>query len=86
MFNGESVSGPFTRKLLTKARLVVEGEVVADLTPYRAAFLLMLIIGGQVGLTLLVLTLLLWKGIQRHPTLINFCITWIIYSTVYCLL
>ncbi|PCH33972.1 hypothetical protein WOLCODRAFT_135422 [Wolfiporia cocos MD-104 SS10] len=44
------------------------------------------IAGGHVGLPLLVLTCLLSKKVKRHPTIINFCLTWIIYSVSYSLL
>ncbi|KAL0951538.1 hypothetical protein HGRIS_008222 [Hohenbuehelia grisea] len=41
------------------------------------------IAGGHIGLPILVLTFLFAKSITRHPTLINFCVTWIIYSISY---
>ncbi|KAI5114586.1 hypothetical protein M0805_008629 [Coniferiporia weirii] len=47
------------------------------------------IAGGQVGLPLAVLTFILASrssGRPRYLTLINFCITWIVYSISYCLL
>jgi len=45
------------------------------------------IAGGQVGLPLAVFIItVLSRSASRSLTLINFCITWIIYSIVYCLL
>lgn len=36
------------------------------------------IAAGNVGLPLLVATFLFAKSVNRHPTLVNMCITWII--------
>ena len=45
------------------------------------------IAGGQIGLPLAVFTnILLSRSTGKNLTLINFCVTWIIYSVVYCLL
>jgi len=49
-------------------------------------YLVLLIAGGQVGLPLVIVTLLFSKKAIRHPILINFFCTWIIYSVVFCLL
>ncbi|TDL26567.1 hypothetical protein BD410DRAFT_882098 [Rickenella mellea] len=45
------------------------------------------IFGGQIALPLFVGTLLVSGRLRAvaHPVLINFCITWILYSIVYCL-
>jgi len=56
---------------------------LAGLTPVYFALHLA---GGHVGLPILVLTFLLSKEVQRHPVIINFCITWMIYSISFCLL
>jgi hypothetical protein len=61
-------------------------EFSPDLGHLRTAYLVLHIIGGQVGLPIMVLTFLLCKNVSRHPTLVNFCITWIVYSVSYCLL
>ncbi|KAI0068130.1 hypothetical protein BV25DRAFT_523845 [Artomyces pyxidatus] len=50
------------------------------------AFAALLILGGQVGLPILVLTCFISKRLHKHATIINFCITMIIYSVVFCLL
>ena len=42
--------------------------------------------GGHIGLPVLVATFLLSKTANRHPTVVNFCIVWILYSIIYCLL
>lgn len=49
-------------------------------------YLACLIGGGQVGLPILIATFLFAKKVYRHPTLINFCITWVIYSVSYSML
>ncbi|KAF9225453.1 hypothetical protein BS17DRAFT_751217 [Gyrodon lividus] len=56
-----------------------------DLRHLTSVYLALLIIGGQIGLPIIVLTALVCKKVTWHPTLINFCITWIIYSVIYCL-
>ncbi|KIJ66283.1 hypothetical protein HYDPIDRAFT_174427 [Hydnomerulius pinastri MD-312] len=50
-----------------------------------SVYLALLITGGQVGLPIIVLTALTCKKLSWHPTLINLCTTWIIYSIIYCL-
>ncbi|OCB86828.1 hypothetical protein A7U60_g6001 [Sanghuangporus baumii] len=44
------------------------------------------IFGGHVGVPAILLTLFLKKGIRRHPLLINFLVTWVLYATAFCLL
>ncbi|KIJ22088.1 hypothetical protein PAXINDRAFT_165374, partial [Paxillus involutus ATCC 200175] len=56
-----------------------------DLRHLTSVYLALLIMGGQIGLPIIVLTALVCKKVTWHPTLINFCITWIIYSVIYCL-
>jgi len=41
--------------------------------------------GGHIGLPILVLIMLFSKRIRRPPSVINFCISWIIFSISYCL-
>ncbi|KAH7930427.1 hypothetical protein BV22DRAFT_63183 [Leucogyrophana mollusca] len=48
-------------------------------------FLFLLVAGGQVGLPIIVCTAIFSRRLAWHPTLINFCVTWIVYSVVYCL-
>lgn len=48
-----------------------------DLQPYEPVWLVLHIAGGQVGLPALVLTFVLSRRLQIHPTLVNFCITWV---------
>ena len=54
------------------------------------AFIALLALGGQVGLPILVLTLLrskkLTQKLNRRSTFVNFCITVIIYSFSLCIL
>jgi len=49
-------------------------------------YLVLHIVGGQVGLPIIIATLLTSKKVARHPTLVNFFCTWVIYSIVYCIL
>ncbi|KZT30826.1 hypothetical protein NEOLEDRAFT_39052 [Neolentinus lepideus HHB14362 ss-1] len=51
----------------------------------RPVYLALHLAGGHIGMPLLVLTLLMSKRISCHPTLVNFCITWILYSICYSL-
>jgi len=65
---------------------VQEGHVVPNLSHLTSPYVALHIIGGQIGLPIIIVTFLLAKNVNRHPTLVNFCITWIIYSVSYCLL
>ena len=56
-----------------------------DLQHLTSAYLALLISGGQIGLPIVVLTASVCKKVNWHPTIFNFCITWIVYSIVYCL-
>jgi hypothetical protein len=49
-------------------------------------YLALLVAGGYIGLPVVVVTFLVSRKVSRHPAIINFCITWIIYSVVYTLL
>jgi hypothetical protein len=55
----------------------------SDIAP---AFVVLLALGGQVGLPILVFTSLRFKRLNLHSTFVNFCMTLIIYSLVFCLL
>ncbi|KAL5494718.1 hypothetical protein ACEPAI_179 [Sanghuangporus weigelae] len=60
-----------------------------DLKNLVPVWLALHIAGGQVGLPLAVLTFIFAPksaGRPRYITLINFCVTWIVYSISYCLL
>ncbi|KAH9944229.1 uncharacterized protein BXZ73DRAFT_96718 [Epithele typhae] len=57
-----------------------------DLTDLTSVFFAIHLVGGHIGLPLLVVTFLFSKTAKRHPTIINFCVTWIIYSVIYCLM
>ncbi|KAH7908006.1 hypothetical protein BJ138DRAFT_1182048 [Hygrophoropsis aurantiaca] len=56
-----------------------------DLRHLSTTYLFLLVSGGQIGLPIIVFTVLYSRKLAWHPTLVNFCITWIIYSVVYCL-
>lgn len=62
---------------------------VTDLSSLKNVWLALHIAGGQVLLPLAVLTFIFApKSASRHRyiTLVNFCVSWIVYSLVYCLL
>ncbi|KAJ7491051.1 hypothetical protein FB451DRAFT_1221864 [Mycena latifolia] len=44
------------------------------------------IFGGHFGIPLVLLTAAFSKKVQRHPMLINFCVTWVLYATSFTLL
>ncbi|KAI5123862.1 hypothetical protein M0805_005679 [Coniferiporia weirii] len=44
------------------------------------------IFGGHFGVPIILITLLTKKDMQRHPLLINFLVTWVLYATAFCLL
>ncbi|KAG2756420.1 hypothetical protein P692DRAFT_20714392, partial [Suillus brevipes Sb2] len=48
-------------------------------------YLFLLIAGGHVLLPVIITTALLHKKLCWHPTLINLCVTWVVYSVVHCL-
>ncbi|KAI0706114.1 hypothetical protein BC835DRAFT_1409746 [Cytidiella melzeri] len=57
-----------------------------NLAILRSVYLTLHIAGGHIGLPILVSTFFLSKRVHRPATVINFCITWIIYSVSYTLL
>ncbi|KAL1951512.1 hypothetical protein VTO73DRAFT_661 [Trametes versicolor] len=57
-----------------------------DLRGLTPVFLTIHVLGGHIGLPLVVATFLISKTAKRHPTIINFCVIWILYSIIYCLL
>ncbi|KAH8108711.1 hypothetical protein DFH11DRAFT_1069631 [Phellopilus nigrolimitatus] len=52
---------------------------------YKPLFVFLQVFGGQIGLPLFVGTMIFSRSVKRHLTLVNFCVSWIIYSVVYCL-
>ncbi|TFK36963.1 hypothetical protein BDQ12DRAFT_232379 [Crucibulum laeve] len=64
----------------------MDGSEVPELGYLAPVYLGLHIAGGQVGLPIIIATFLLAKNVTRHPSLINFCITWVIYSVCYCIL
>ncbi|KAI0361424.1 hypothetical protein OH77DRAFT_427554 [Trametes cingulata] len=67
--------------------VITEGEPPPpDLRELTPVFLAIHLIGGHIGLPLLVATFLFSKHAKRPSTIINFCIIWILYSIIYCLL
>ncbi|EGO31047.1 hypothetical protein SERLADRAFT_364779 [Serpula lacrymans var. lacrymans S7.9] len=60
-------------------------DVIPDLHNLAPIYLFLLIAGGQVGLPIIAFTYVFSKRISRCSTIINYCVTWIIYSVVYSL-
>jgi len=54
--------------------------------PRLYAYLAIAIVGGQVLVPLLLVSFLFTRGLRRHPTLLNFLVSWIVYSIAVCLL
>lgn len=52
----------------------------------RWLFVALQLAGGQVGMPIIILTYFLNKNVKRHPVLVNFWFTWMLYSVSYCLL
>lgn len=50
-----------------------------------SVYLFLLIAGGHVLLPVIITTALLHRKLCWHPTLINLCVTWVVYSIVHCL-
>lgn len=50
------------------------------------SFFFFQIFGGQVGIPVILLTLYFTKGVKKHPMLVNFLVTWIVYSVPFCIL
>ncbi|OAX43034.1 hypothetical protein K503DRAFT_242581 [Rhizopogon vinicolor AM-OR11-026] len=48
-------------------------------------YLFLLITGGHVLLPIIIATALVHKKLSWHPTLINLCITWVLFSVIHCL-
>ncbi|TFL06108.1 hypothetical protein BDV98DRAFT_558846 [Pterulicium gracile] len=61
------------------------GSILPEMSGLREAFFYLHISAGHVGLPIIVFSFLYYKSLSRHPTLINFCMTWIIVSISYCI-
>ncbi len=72
--------------MLTGCDGIAEPPPPPDLRNLTSVFFAIHLAGGHIGLPILVATFLLSKTANRHPTVINFCIIWILYSIIYCLL
>lgn len=75
----------FSGRDLQAATWINAGDDTPSLASLKPVYLALHIVGGHIGLPLLVLTFLLSKRASCHPTLMNFCIIWILYSVFYCL-
>ncbi|CAL1695016.1 unnamed protein product [Somion occarium] len=61
-------------------------DKLPDLSYLSTLFFTLHIASGHVGLPLLVIILTTSKRIRRPPSVINLCITWIVFSVSHCLL
>ncbi|KIJ27381.1 hypothetical protein M422DRAFT_71670 [Sphaerobolus stellatus SS14] len=52
----------------------------------RTVFLVLHILGGHVGIPLLLLGIYFSRSVTRHPIFVNWCISWMIFSTAYLLI
>ncbi|KAH9898215.1 hypothetical protein C8Q73DRAFT_391279 [Cubamyces lactineus] len=66
--------------------MVLKEPPPPDLRALTPVFLTIQLAGGHIGLPILVATFLFCKTAKRHPTVVNFCVIWILYSIIYCLL
>ncbi|TDL30005.1 hypothetical protein BD410DRAFT_893190 [Rickenella mellea] len=57
----------------------------SPLAKNEGAYAALHMIGGHVGLPLFVGTIMLSKRLHAHYSMLNFCLTWIIFSIVFCL-
>jgi hypothetical protein len=49
-------------------------------------FFCLQILGGHIGIPIILITLVLNKGVRRHSLVVNFLVTWIVYTSSFCLL
>ncbi|GJE85818.1 hypothetical protein PsYK624_018970 [Phanerochaete sordida] len=59
---------------------------IPDLSRFQTAYFALFIAGGHVGVPALIILFTLSKQVHRPASVINFCITWVIYSVAYSLL
>ncbi|KAI0801086.1 hypothetical protein C8Q74DRAFT_1364735 [Fomes fomentarius] len=64
----------------------MQDNLPPDLRNLTSVFFAIHLLGGHIGLPILVATFLFSKTAKRHPTVVNFCVIWILYSIIYCLL
>ena len=78
------------RRLVAELARANRGNIAEPLPPdlrdLSSVFFAIHLVGGHLGLPIVVATFLISKAANRHPTIINFCIVWILYSIIYCLL
>lgn len=91
LLNGNDDYVPLANDLLAISLLVSCHRRAAKDMPkpniaLTGVFLALHISGGIIGLPIAAVTIVASKQVSRHPTLINFCITWIISSLIYTLL
>jgi hypothetical protein len=71
---------------LTEFEFHPADEAQAHQDSLIAGFMFLQIFGGHFGIPLILLTTAFSKKVQRHPMLINFCVTWSLYATSFTLL
>lgn len=55
-------------------------------TTISVVYFFLQIFGGHLGIPVILLTFFLKKDLRKHPLLINFLVTWVLYSSSFCLL
>ena len=78
-------SKPKVRRRLMSCDRVAE-PTPPDLGGLSSVFFAIHLAGGHIGLPILVATFVFSKTAKRPLTVINFCIIWIFYSIIYCIL
>ncbi|KAJ7491044.1 hypothetical protein FB451DRAFT_1166349 [Mycena latifolia] len=76
----------YLQQLVTQYTLHPANGTQAHRNGLIVGFMFLQIFGGHIGIPLVLLTVAFSKNVQRHPTLINFCVAWLMYATAFTLL
>ena len=80
-------SSPTSSHASTLAAAPVNGNQDRSRPPLLSLFFAFQIIGGHIGFPImLAVVFALRNASSRHPLFINFCVTWIVSSVVFCIL
>lgn len=63
-----------------------DGVDIPNLSRFKTSYFALHIAGGHIGMPILVLLFIVSKRVHRPASVINFCVTWVIYSVAYSLL
>lgn len=64
----------------------VPGDYIPDMSGLSTPYFALQLAGGHVGLPILVLIFIFSRRVHRPASVVNFCLTWILYSVSYSLL